>query len=129
MSELEQPVSACVIIIGAMTNVAKVLILTAGLLSAPAAWAADPTGSVQPDPTGSGPAGAKAAAPAPDGAQLFATNCASCHKSANLAKRLQSAADPKAAREKMAAFVPHHRKIGADASAAIIDYLASSKAP
>jgi mono/diheme cytochrome c family protein len=113
-----------------MRNVAQALILSAALLSAQAAWAADPSGSGQPDPTGSGHAGAQAApASAPDGKQLFASNCASCHQSANLAKRLQSATDPKAAKEKMAAFVPHHRKIGADASAAIVDWLASSKAP
>jgi mono/diheme cytochrome c family protein len=112
-----------------MRNVAKALILAAALLSAHAAWAADPSGSGQPDPTGSGPVGAKAAAPAPDGKQLFATYCASCHKPADLAKRLQSAADPKAARTKMVGFLTGHGRSDAQADAAIIDWLASSKTP
>lgn len=113
-----------------MGNVAKALILSAALLSAHAAWAADPSGSGQPDPTASGPAGAKAApASAPDGKQLFATYCSSCHKPADLAKRVQGATDPKAAKEKMAAFLTGHGRSDAQADAAIIDWLASSKAP
>jgi mono/diheme cytochrome c family protein len=107
----------------------KALILTAALLSVHPAQAADPTVGAQPDPTGSGPASSKTAAPAPDGAQLFASNCGSCHQPADLAGRLKNAADPEAAREKMTAFVAHHRKIGAEADAAIIDWLANSKAP
>jgi mono/diheme cytochrome c family protein len=112
-----------------MRNFAQALILTAILLSVQTAQAADPTVGAQPDPTGSGSANSKTAAPAPDGAQLFASDCASCHKPADLAGRLKSAADPEAAKEKMTAFVAHHRKIGAEADAAIIDWLAGSKAP
>jgi mono/diheme cytochrome c family protein len=112
-----------------MKNLAKALILSAALLSVHAAQAADPTVGGQPDPTGSGPASSKTAAPAPDGARLFASNCASCHKPEKLAGHLHGAADPAAAKEKITAFVAHHRKIGAEAGAAIVDWLATSKAP
>ncbi len=112
-----------------MRNVARALILTAALLSVHASEAADPTASVQPDPTGSGPANPNTAPPAADGAQLFATYCATCHKPADLARRLQGAADSEAARAKMTAFLAGHGRSDAQADAAIIDYLANRSAP
>jgi hypothetical protein len=52
-----------------------------------------------------------------------------CHKPAELARRLQSAADPKAARADMATFLARHGRNDADADMAIIDFLANTTAP
>lgn len=52
-----------------------------------------------------------------------------CHKLAELARRLQSAADPTAARADMATFLAGHGRSDADADAAITDYLANTTAP
>ena len=110
-----------------MANAAKTLI--SAFLAVPAAQAADPANRTEPG--GSGPTRPEpdTAPPALDGAQLFATHCAMCHKPAELARRLQGAADPKAARADMAAFLARHGRSDADADAAIIDYLANSRAP
>jgi mono/diheme cytochrome c family protein len=96
-------------------NSAKAAILMAAVLAIHPARAADPATSTAP--------------PTPDGAQLFTTHCAMCHKPAELARRLQNAADPKAARADMAAFIARHGRSDAAADAAIIDYLANSAAP
>jgi hypothetical protein len=52
-----------------------------------------------------------------------------CHRPAELARRLQSAADPMAARAAVAAFLARHGRSDADADAAIIDDLANTTAP
>jgi mono/diheme cytochrome c family protein len=94
---------------------AKAALLIIAFLAIDTAQAADPATSTPP--------------PAPNGAQLFATHCAMCHKPAELARRLQSAADPKAAWVDMAAFLARHGRSDAAADAAIIDYLARSATP
>jgi mono/diheme cytochrome c family protein len=94
---------------------AKAALLIAAVLAIHTAQAADPATSTAP--------------PALNGAQLFATHCAMCHKPAELARRLQSAPDPEAARADMAAFLAGHGRSDADADAAIIDYLANTTAP
>jgi len=98
-----------------MPNAAKTALLIGAALAIHTAQAADPATSTAP--------------PALDGAQLFATHCAMCHKPAELARRLQSAADPKAARADMATFLARHGRSDADADVAIIDYLANGRAP
>jgi mono/diheme cytochrome c family protein len=65
--------------------------------------------------------------PALDGAQLFATHCAMCHKPEELARPLQDAADPDGASANMAAFLAPHGRCDAAADMAVIDYLAHSK--
>ena len=112
-----------------MANAATPLILIAVFLAVHAAQAADPATSNGSDASGSARPEPDIAPPALDGAQLFATQCAMCHKPAELARRLQGAADPKAARADMAAFLARHGRSDADADAAIIDYLANSRAP
>ena len=87
---------------------AKAALLIAAVLANHTAQAADPATST-----------------APDGARLFAAHCAMCHQPADLARRLQSAADPAAARAEMAAFLARHGRSDATADGAIIDYLAS----
>jgi hypothetical protein len=52
-----------------------------------------------------------------------------CHRPAELARRLQSATDPMAARAAMAGLLARHGRSDADADAAIIDYLANTTAP
>jgi mono/diheme cytochrome c family protein len=98
-----------------MPNAAKAALLIAAALAMQSAWAADPAASTAP--------------PALNGAQLFATHCAMCHKPADLARRLQSAADPKAARAGMASFLARHGRSDAHADGTIIDYLANAAAP
>ena len=112
-----------------MGNAANTLILIAVFLAVHAAQAADPATSNEPDASGSARPEPDIAPPALDGAQLFATHCAMCHKPAELARRLQNAADPKAARADMAAFLAHHGRCDAAADMAIMDYLANSRAP
>lgn len=90
---------------------AKVLLPLGALIVSHATPAADP------------------APPAADGAQLFATHCGMCHRSAELARDLQSAADLEAARAAMAAFLAGHGRSDAAADAAIIEYLADSRSP
>lgn len=90
---------------------AKAALLIAAVLAIHTAQGADPATSIAPA--------------APDGARLFATHCAMCHQPADLARRLQSAADPAAARAEMAAFLARHGRSDATADGAIIDYLAS----
>ena len=111
-----------------MPNAAKSLIAIAAFLAVHAAQAAGPASRTEPDAVTAGP-DPNSAPPAPDGAQLFATHCAMCHKPAELARRVQSAADPKAASAAMAAFLARHGRSAADARTAIIDYLANSRAP
>jgi hypothetical protein len=94
---------------------AKAALLVAAVLAIQTAQAADPAISTAP--------------PSMDDAQLFATHCAMCHKPAELARRLQSAPDPEAARADMAAFLAGHGRSDADADAAIIEYLAKTTAP
>jgi mono/diheme cytochrome c family protein len=96
------------------------LVLIAAFLTGQPVHAADPASRTEPK--SSGPASAQ---PAPDGARLFARDCAMCHKPADLARRLQSAADPAAARVDMAEFLARHGRSDATADGAIIDYLAS----
>jgi mono/diheme cytochrome c family protein len=98
-----------------MATVARIPILIAAVLAIHAAQAADPATSTAP--------------PVLNGAQLFATHCAMCHKPAEPARRLQSAADPTAARADMATFLARHGRSDAAADAAIIDYLANKTAP
>jgi mono/diheme cytochrome c family protein len=98
-----------------MANAAQAAILIATFLLIHAAQAADPA-------SGTGP-------PAPDGAQLFATYCAMCHQPEALARRLQRAADPRAAEADMAAFLARHGRSDAEADARIIDYLAHRRTP
>jgi mono/diheme cytochrome c family protein len=98
-----------------MPNAAKAALLIAAVLAIHTAQAADPAASTAP--------------PAPNGAQLFATHCAMCHRPAEPAQRLQSAADPKAARADMATFLAGHGRSDAEADVAIIDYLANTTAP
>jgi mono/diheme cytochrome c family protein len=98
-----------------MATVARVSILITAVLTIHTAQAADPATSTAPL--------------ALNGAQLFATHCAMCHTPAERARHLQSAADPKAARADMAAFLARHGRSDAAADAAIIDYLASTTAP
>jgi mono/diheme cytochrome c family protein len=88
-----------------MANAANTLILIAVFVAVHAAQAADPATSNGSDASGSARPEPDIAPPALDGAQLFATHCAMCHKPADLARRLQGAADPKAARADMAAFL------------------------
>jgi mono/diheme cytochrome c family protein len=112
-----------------MATAAKIPILIAAFLAIHTAQAADPATGTEPGLPGSGPAELHTAPPALDGAQLFATHCAMCHKPAELARRLQSAADPMAAKAEMAAFLTRHGRSDAAADAAIIDYLANGRAP
>jgi mono/diheme cytochrome c family protein len=112
-----------------MRNVAKALILIAAFLAVHAAQAADPAAGVALGTSGSGRPKPETAPPALDGAQLFATHCAMCHRPADLAERLRSAADPEAARSKMAGFLARHGRSDAAADAAIIDWLANGGAP
>ena len=98
-----------------MATAVKTLILITAVLAIPTARAADPATST--------------ATAALNGAQLFATHCAMCHKPAELARRLQSAADPKAAWADMATFLARHGRSDAAADAAIINYLARSVTP
>jgi hypothetical protein len=112
-----------------MATAAKIPILIAAVLAIHTAQAADPATSTEPAMSGSGAAELHTAPPALDGAQLFATHCAMCHKPAELARRWQTATDPKAAGAHMAAFLARHGRSDADADAAIIDYLANSRSP
>jgi mono/diheme cytochrome c family protein len=112
-----------------MPNAAEAALLVAAALAIQTAWAADPAIRIEPAVSGSGAVELNTAPPALDGAQLFATHCAMCHKPAELARRLQSAADPEAARAEMAAFLARHGRSNAAADTAIIDYLANSTAP
>ena len=112
-----------------MATPAKIPILVAAFLAIHTAQAADPATGTEPALPGSAPAELHTAPPALNGAQLFAAHCAMCHKPAELARRLQSAADPNAARADMATFLARHGRSDADADAAIIDYLASTTAP
>jgi mono/diheme cytochrome c family protein len=112
-----------------MPNAAKAALLIAAALAIQSACAADPAIRIEPAVSGSGAVELNAAPPSIDGAQLFATHCAMCHKPAELARRLQSAPDPKAARADMAAFLARHGRSDAAADAAIIDYLANTTAP
>jgi mono/diheme cytochrome c family protein len=102
-----------------MANAANTLILIAVFVAVHAAQAADPATSNGSDASGSARPEPDIAPPALDGAQLFATHCAMCHKPAELARRLQGAADPKAARADMAAFLARHGRSDADADAAM----------
>ena len=97
------------------------LVLIAAFLAGQPVHAADPASRTEPK--SSGPASAQ---PAPDGARLFATHCAICHQPADLARRLQAATDPAAARVDMAAFLARHGRSDATADGAIIDYLATA---
>lgn len=110
-----------------MPNVAKVLSLIAALLTFHAAQAADPTTMIGPGVSASARPEPDAAPPALDGVELFATHCAMCHKPAELSRRLQSAADPEAARVDMAAFLARHGRSDPNADAAIIDFLSGWK--
>lgn len=91
---------------------AKAALVIAAVLAIHTAQAADPATRTAP--------------PAIDGAQLFATHCAMCHRPAEPARRLQSAADTTAARADMATFLAGHGRSDTDADVAIIDYLANS---
>ena len=110
-----------------MPNAAEAALLVAAAVAIQTAWAADPAIRIEPAVSGSGAVELNTAPPALDGAQLFATHCAMCHKSAELARRLQSAADPKAARADIATFLARHGRSDADADGAIIDYLANTR--
>ena len=112
-----------------MATAAKIPVLIAALLAIHTAQAADPAIRTEPAVSGSAPAELDTTPPALDGAQLFATHCAMCHKPAGLARRLQSGADPEAARGEMAAFLARHGRSDAAADTVIIDYLANSTAP
>ena len=107
-----------------MPNAAKTLTLIATFLAVHTAQAADQATGTE--------AAVSASAPAPppmDGAQLFASHCAMCHKPAELARRLQGATDPEAARASMLAFLSRHARADPDADAAIVDYLAQISLP
>jgi hypothetical protein len=112
-----------------MPNVANAAILITAFLGTHTAQAADAATSTEPAMSGSAPAELHTAPPALDGAQLFGTHCVMCHKPAELARCLQSAADPEATRADMAAFLARHGRSDAAADAAIFDYLATSSAP
>jgi mono/diheme cytochrome c family protein len=112
-----------------MANAAKAALLIAAALAMQTAWAADPAIRIEPAVSGSGAVELNTAPPSTDGAQLFATHCAMCHKPAELARRLRSAADPRAVRADMAALLARHGRSDAGADAAIIDYLANTTAP
>ena len=88
-----------------MANAANTLILIAVFVAVHAAQAADPATSNESDASGSARPEPDIAPLALDGAQLFATHCAMCHNPAELARRLEGAADPKAATADMAAFL------------------------
>lgn len=109
-----------------MATAAKIPILITAVLAIHTARAADPAIRIEPAVSGPAPAELNTAPPSTEGAQLFATHCATCHKLAELAQRLQSTADPKAARADMAILLAGHGRSDADADVAIIDYLASS---
>jgi mono/diheme cytochrome c family protein len=112
-----------------MANAAETLIFIAAVLAIHTAQAADPATSIEPAVSGSTRPEPDTAPPALDGAQLFVTHCVMCHKPAELARRLQGAADPKAASADIAAFLARHGRNDAAADMAIIDYLAHSKSP
>jgi mono/diheme cytochrome c family protein len=112
-----------------MPNAAKAALLIAAALAIHTARAADPEAGIDPAVSVIAAAEPHIPPPALDGAQLFATHCAMCHKPAELARGLQGAADPKAARADMAAFLARHGRSDAAADAAIIDYLANSRPP
>jgi mono/diheme cytochrome c family protein len=107
-----------------MANTVQALMLIAALLAGEPVHAADPASRTEPESSGPVHAEAETAAPAPDGAQLFARHCAMCHKPADLAPRLQAAIDPVAAQANMAAFLARHGRSDATADEAIIEYLA-----
>ena len=106
-------------------NAAKALILIAGCLAGHGAPAADPAAGLES--AAAARPEAAVALPAPDGAQVFATHCAMCHKPAALARRLQDAADPEAATADLAIFLTRHGRSDAAADQAIIDYLAGMR--
>ena len=112
-----------------MPNAAKTLILIIAALAIHTARAADPEAGIDPDVSVTAAAEPHTPPPARDGAQLFATHCTMCHRPAELARPLQSAADPMAAKAEMAAFLARHGRSDAAADAAVIDYLANSAAP
>lgn len=106
-----------------MSKLAKGLILLGALLAAPVAQATDPESRIEGGAVAPASAQPDVASPAPDGASLFATHCAKCHKPAGLARRLQGAADQETAKAAMATFLAHHARADAAADAAIIDWL------
>ena len=63
-----------------MATAAKIPVLIAALLAIHPAQAADPAIRIEPAVSGSGAVELNTAPPALDGAQLFATHCAMCHK-------------------------------------------------
>jgi mono/diheme cytochrome c family protein len=108
-----------------MAKAVKALILIAAVLAGQPVHAADPASGTEPESSGPARAEPDTTPPAPHGAQLFARHCAMCHKPADLARRLQAAIAPAAARVDMAAFLARHGRSDATADGAIIDYLAS----
>jgi mono/diheme cytochrome c family protein len=93
-----------------MANAVRALTFIAALLAWQPAYGADPASRTELD--ASGPAEPDTTPAAPGGAQLFATHCAMCHKPADLARRLQAAIEPAAAKADMALFLAHHGRIG-----------------
>jgi mono/diheme cytochrome c family protein len=98
-------------------------ILTLGLVTAIGlpgpAWSADPAvggASISSPPGATGPV---------NGAQLFATHCAMCHRAPELAARLQEAPDRPGTEAKMTAFLIRHGRSDTEADAAILQFLAS----
>lgn len=106
-----------------MAKAVEALILIAVFLASQPTYGADPASRIELAP--SGPAEPDSTPAAPAGAQLFATHCAMCHKPTDLARRLQAAIDPAAARIDMAAFLARHGRSDAFGDGAIIDYLTS----
>jgi cytochrome c5 len=98
--------------------------LASALTFADPAWGTDPAAGDVSMPA----ATARPAAPdGPDGAKLFATNCAMCHKAPALARRLQGKSDLPGAKAEMRAFLARLGRSDADADAAIVDFLASQQ--
>ena len=102
------------------------LVLIAAFLTGQPVHAADPASRTEPKSSGPASAEPGTASAAPDGARLFTTHCAMCHRPAELAGRLQGATNPAAARADMATFLARHGRSDATADAAIIDYLATA---
>jgi mono/diheme cytochrome c family protein len=112
-----------------MRSALTTMVLLAALTSVQATQAAGPEGDGEPGPGQDCP-DPMSAPPALDGAELFGQHCAMCHKPGDVvARKIQGAPDPDAARSATMTFLARHGRCDAAADQAIIDYLARAQTP